>query len=102
MAEKLLPIIYSTRAIANSLTIREFILFKFTQREVDNFYKMLATFEKIVVAFPEMYPKSTINSRSRKAVLSRQLSVFYIVYKDQISIVGMIDNRMGYDKYPKI
>jgi hypothetical protein len=100
MAEKVLPIIYSHRAIENSLTIKEFILFKFTQKEVDNFYKMLETFERVVVAFPEMYPKSTTSSKSRKAVLSKQLSVFYIAYKNQISIVAMIDNRMDYDKWP--
>jgi hypothetical protein len=54
MAEKIFPVIYSARAIANSLSIKNFILVKFTQREVDNFYKMLATFERVVSAFPEI------------------------------------------------
>jgi plasmid stabilization system protein ParE len=101
MAEELLPVIYSARAIANSLTIKNFLLYKFTQREVDNFYKMLERFGGVVSTFPEIYPKSTIRSKSRRAVLSKQLSVFYIVHENQVSVVGMIDNRMGYDKWPQ-
>jgi len=58
MVEGILPIIYSDRAIANSLGIKNFILAKFTQREVDNFYKMLATFEKVVLHFPTCIPKA--------------------------------------------
>ncbi|MGF7081128.1 hypothetical protein [Mucilaginibacter sp. UYCu711] len=76
MAEEILPVIYSDRAVANALTIKNFLLFKFTPREVKNFYKMLEKFEKIVSAFPEIYPKSIINSKARRAVLSKQLSVF--------------------------
>lgn len=56
---------------------------------------MLATFEKVVSLFPDIYPKSTINLKVRRAVLSKQLSVFYIIYEDQVSVVGIIDNRKG-------
>ncbi|MES2376340.1 MAG: hypothetical protein V4553_07170 [Bacteroidota bacterium] len=101
MAEEISPIVYSDRAIANSLTIKNFLLLKFTQREVNNFYKMLEKFGEVVSVFPEIYPKSIINSKARRAVLSKQLSVFYIVYEKQVSVVGIIDNRMGYDKWPR-
>ncbi|MFD2144582.1 hypothetical protein [Mucilaginibacter antarcticus] len=100
MAEKILPVIYSDRAISNSLIIKKFLLSKFTPKEVNAFYEMLNKFEQIVSVFPEIYPKSAIKSKARRAVLSKQLSVFYILYKEQISVVGIVDNRMGYDKWP--
>jgi plasmid stabilization system protein ParE len=102
MVEEILPVIYTDRANANSLTIKNFILIKFTQKEVDNFYKMLATFERVVSAFPEIYPLSTENQEVHRAVLSKQLSVFYTIIDNEILVIGMIDNRMGYDKWPKI
>jgi plasmid stabilization system protein ParE len=102
MAEETLPVIYTSRGIADSLTIKNFILIKFTQREVDNFYKMLETFERVVSSFPEIYPISSQNQDVRRAVLSKQLSVFYTIIDNEISVIGMIDNRMGYDKWPKL
>ena len=100
MAEEILSVIYTDKANADSLTIKNFILFKFTQREVDNFYKMLATFERIVSAFPEIYPLSTENQEIHRAVLSKQLSVFYSLSKDQINVIAVLDNRVGYSKWP--
>jgi len=100
MAEEILPVIYTNRAVANSLSIKNFILVKFTQREVDNFYKMLETFEKVVSAFPEIYPKSSQNQDVHRAVLSKNLSVFYTIINTEVSVIGMIDNRMDYDKWP--
>jgi hypothetical protein len=100
MAEKTLQIIYSERSIADSINIKNFILVKFTQKEVDNFYKMIETFEKVVSVFPELYPKSVKGENIHRAVLSKQLSVFYIILNDEISVIAMVDNRMDYDKWP--
>jgi plasmid stabilization system protein ParE len=100
MAEKTLPVIYTRQAVSNSITIKNFILVKFTEREVNNFYKMLETFERIVSVFPDIYPKSIKNQNVRRAVLSKQLSVFYKIKRDEISIIAMIDNRMDYTKWP--
>jgi hypothetical protein len=101
MADEILPVVYTDRAIANSLSVQNFILIKFTQREVDNFYKMLASFERTVSAFPEIYPLAAKNQEIRRAVLSKQLSVFYTIIYNEISVVGMIDNRMDTAKWPK-
>lgn len=100
MAE-ILPIIYTSRSLTDALIIKNFILVKFTQREVDNFYKMLATFEKVVVAFPQLYPKSNKSQDVRRAVLSKQLSVFYKDSGKGIFIVAILDNRMDTAKWPK-
>ncbi|WP_462228077.1 hypothetical protein [Mucilaginibacter sp.] len=62
---------------------------------------MLTSFEKTVSTFPEIYPLSTKNQEVRRAVLSKQLSVFYTIINNEILVIGMIDNRMDYAKWPK-
>ncbi|MDB5156470.1 MAG: hypothetical protein JWR50_1177 [Mucilaginibacter sp.] len=61
---------------------------------------MLENFEKVVSVFPEIYPKSVLSKNIHRAVLSKQLSVFYTVTGDEISVVGILDNRMDQDKWP--
>lgn len=99
MVEEPVPIHYTDRALTDAVTIKNFILVKFTQKEVENFYTLLKTFEKVVSVFPEMYPKSIKGDNIHRAVLSKQLSVFYIVIQDKISVLAMID-RMDYSKWP--
>jgi len=96
----LLPIYYTDRSVADLLNIKGYILKYFTQKEVNRLYVMLQSFEKVVAAFPELYPTSIKSNKIHRAVLSKQLSVFYRVSKDKISVVAIIDNRMSYAKWP--
>jgi plasmid stabilization system protein ParE len=101
MAKDTLPVIsFSTRALANAETIKNYLLYKFTQREVNKFYELLGIFENIIVKFPQLYPKSSINSKVHRAVLSKQLSIFYITTKNKITVVAILDNRMSGAKWP--
>ncbi|ASU35813.1 Plasmid stabilization system protein ParE [Mucilaginibacter xinganensis] len=76
MDENSLKILYTNRAESDAITIKNYLLHKFTQREVDNFYEILIIFENIVCAFPKLYPKSIKGKNIHRAVLSKQLSVF--------------------------
>ena len=71
----------------------------FTEKEVSSFYQTLQEFEKIVSLFPNLYPESK-KRRVRRAVLSRELSVYYAIKKNNILIVAIFDNR--WDKATKI
>jgi hypothetical protein len=102
MADKILPkIIYSKRSLANIRAIRDYLLYKFTQKEVDNLYSMLGDFENVVAIFPELYPLIVNSRKMRRAVLSKQLSVFYTFSNDTLSIAAIFDNRMDNSKWPK-
>lgn len=79
MPEIYLEIFYSPRAHRNAADIKNYILYYFTQREVNSFLKLLNKFEKNVCVFPLLYRKSSRNSKIHRAILSKQLSVFYIV-----------------------
>ncbi len=101
MAEKQrVSVDWTNRSLSDSLTIKDYLQEKFSQREIDNFYKLLEAFEKIISSFPTLYPKSVKNKKAHRAVLSKQLSVFYSISKDQITVIAVLDNRMGYSKWP--
>ena len=97
---QVLPIYYTDRAVSGLIGIKEYLLKHFTQREVGRFYTMLRSFEKVVSVFPELYPVSARNEEIHRAVLSKQLSVFYRVSKSEILVIAIIDNRMDYSNWP--
>lgn len=97
---KIYPVYWSERSLAGSLLIKEYLQRKFSQKEIDNFYRMLGVFEKLVSTFPQLYPKSLKNKKVHRAVLSKQLSVFYTFSKKTITVIAVLDNRVSYSQWP--
>lgn len=93
-------LIWTPKATTNTITIKGYLFAKFTQREIDNFYALLISFEKLVVIFPEMYPATSKNKQIRRAVLSKQLSVFYKQINTRIFVIAVLDKRMDVSKWP--
>ncbi|OOQ58877.1 type II toxin-antitoxin system RelE/ParE family toxin [Mucilaginibacter pedocola] len=100
MSDELFEVRYSDEAIEDSINISDFILLNFTEREVRNFHILIERFEKVVASFPLMFPKSELNSEIHRAVLSKPLSVFYAVADNVVLVIGMVDNRVDYTKWP--
>lgn len=101
MPEKVLfSILYTKRSDADAIAIKNYPLYKFTQKEVDKFYNLLQIFENVVAVFPELYPQSSKGKNIHRAVLSKQLSVFYKISGDKIYVLAILDNRMDYTKWP--
>jgi plasmid stabilization system protein ParE len=96
----MLIVVYTKRAIRQSEIIKRYLSEKFTQREVDHFYALLNDFENVIVEFPELFRKSSTNSQLHRAVLSKQLSVFYRHSKHEITVMGILDNRMNPKRWP--
>jgi plasmid stabilization system protein ParE len=84
---------YTKRADADAIIIKNYLLYKFTQKEVDHFYQLLETFEKVILVFPELYKLSIHSKTIHKAVLSKQLSIFYRISKNRITINAILDSR---------
>jgi hypothetical protein len=100
MAETNLLIVWTDRSLSDTRIIRDYLQYHFTQREIDNFYTFLESFEKIVSIFPQLYPQTNKNSGVRRAVLSKQLAVFYSLEKGVITVIAVLDNRMSDSKWP--
>ncbi len=93
MAEKKRLIVeYSAQSLDNAIEIATYLRNNFTQKEIDDFYRSLSDFEKTVSLFPTLYPKSP-KMKVRRAVLSKFLSVYYMIRKNKIAIVAILDNR---------
>jgi F0F1-type ATP synthase delta subunit len=93
MAEKkILTGEYSNQASENAKEIVNYVRKNFSDKEITNFYKVLTDFEKIIILYPTIYSESK-RKKVRKAVLSKVLSVYYLVKKKNISIVAILDNR---------
>jgi plasmid stabilization system protein ParE len=100
MAEKKKLIVeYSQQSLENAREIVYYLQKKFTEKEVNSFYKALNDFEKIIVFYPTLYSESK-KKRVRRAVLSKVLSVYYSINKNKISIIAIFDNR--WDETSKI
>ena len=93
MSEKKKRIVeYSNQSIDNAKEIVFYLKTRFAKKELDNFFKSLIIFEKIVIFYPNIYPASQ-KKRIRRAALSKVLSVYYSVTKNSISIISIFDNR---------
>ena len=93
-------IVYTKRSNTDAIAIKNYLLYKFTQKEVARFYRLLQIFESVVIVFPELYPLSSKGKGVHRAVLSKQLSVFYKIGQNEIAVVAILDNRVDYSKWP--
>jgi len=94
-----LKIRWTSQSLFQASLIKQYLLRKFSQVEVDNFYILLSTFEKAVVVFPKLYPETKNKIKIRRAVLSKELSVFYRIYKSQIDVLAVLDNRSDLEAF---
>jgi len=87
-----LDVVWTNNSILGSIAIKKYLLAKFSNKEVTVFHSLLKTFESAVSFFPELYPVS--KKKIRRAVLNKNLSVFYRQNKNQIEVLAVLDNRM--------
>ena len=90
---KSLPVVWTSFALENALRIKNYIQVKFSMNEVDAFIHLLTSFEMAVSVYPNLYPASIARKDIRRAVLNKNLSVFYRVSKERIEVLFVQDNR---------
>ena len=95
-----LRIHYSENALANIREIKQYLLYHFTQREVENMYSLLYDFEDVVKVFPDLFPLIINSKKMRRAVMNKKLSVYYTYSKNAISIASVLDNRVSTSRWP--
>lgn len=93
MSNNNLAVVWSPLAIRQYLSIKEYLLLKFTSKELIQFNLILRQFEMVVQKYPDAYPKTNFKRNLRRAVLNKVVSVFYREIHDEIQIVAIYDNR---------
>ena len=90
---KTLSVEWTERSLNNASEISNWILNKFSQKEVNKFGKFLRDFEKIISQFPDMFPESKVKAGFYQAVVHKNLSIYYTIGKGKITVIAMRDNR---------
>ncbi len=91
-------VFWSAEAIINLESILDYLQRRWTQREVDKFKNQLGKQLNLIISNPKLFPISDYNPRLRKAVLSKQTSIFYEVSENRINVVYIFDNRQDIQK----
>jgi plasmid stabilization system protein ParE len=91
-------IFWTNEAINNLEEILDYLIKNWSQREVDNFKKTMAKQIQLIQRFPQMFPVSDYNQKLRKAVLSKQTTLFYEVKDNIIYLVFLFVNYQDVNK----
>jgi len=91
-------IFWTDEAINNLEDILDYLLKNWTQREVDNFKSRLSKQIRLIEQNPNLFPISKYNSRLRRAVLSKQTTVFYEVSGQIIYLVYLFNTKQAIER----
>ncbi len=83
---------WTKEAIDNLEEILDYLIANWTEKEVYNFKKKLSKQIELIQQFPKMFPKSTFAPHLRKAVLSKQTTIFYELDGNMIYLVYLFVN----------
>ena len=89
---------WSEESLRNLDEIIEDIQFKWTEKEVNNFKDKLSHQLDLIIQNPLMFPASKKHSRLRKAVLSKQTTIFYEIHEEPIYLAYIHLNKRILDK----
>lgn len=84
---------WTDEALRNLDEIIDYLEYKWTTKEVDSFKLKLSKLLDFILQNPKMFPVSNYVPRLRKAVLSKQTSVFYELKDNYIYIAYMFVNK---------
>lgn len=98
---KKLTVFWTNETFRNASSIKTYLEENFSEKEVERFYSVLSSFEEVISIFPKLYPQTNKKNKIRRAVLSKELSAFYRISKDQIEVLAILDNRQDLSKWIK-
>lgn len=84
---------WSREAIRNLENILEYLQENWSEKVVLNFKEILSKQLDIICRFPFIFPRSEYKKRLRKAVLTKQTTIYYEVKSNEILIVYIFANK---------
>jgi plasmid stabilization system protein ParE len=86
-------IFWSEEALSNLEEILDYLNERWTQKEINKFKNKLNKQLEIISRFPTVFPISNHHPNLRKAVLSKQTTIFYKIQDNIIYLAYLFDNR---------
>ncbi|KKM95218.1 hypothetical protein LCGC14_1190430 [marine sediment metagenome] len=84
---------WTQRSLLNAISIKKYLIKKFSSKEVSKFEILLKQFELTVSNFPTLYPESQSQTLLRRAVIHKNTTVYYIFDRNKVTVIAMKDNR---------
>lgn len=84
---------WTKRSLQNALSIKDYLVKKFSKKELLKFETLLKQFELTISNFPTLYPESQSQKLLRRAVIHKNTTVYYIFDKQKVIVVAMKDSR---------
>ena len=94
-------LIWSEEALNNLKDIIGYLENKWTQREIKKFARLLEKHLDLIKDNPKLFPESELSNGFRRAVISKQVSLFYQIDNQAVHIVSVFDNRQNPFKLKK-
>ncbi len=88
-------IFWTDEAINNLEDILDYLRTRWANREIENFKKRLSKQIDLIEQNPKLFPISQFNPRLRKAVLSKQTTIFYEISGYSIYLVYLFNNKQA-------
>lgn len=89
---------WSEESIKDLEKILDYIFKNWSERIVNKFKKKLSRQLDLILQNPLMFPISAYHPKLRKAVLSKQTSIFYEVKDNSIYIVHIFVNKQNIER----
>ncbi len=84
---------WSDRAIFDLQNIIDYLLYKWTEKEVRNFVRKLDKRLELISINPRIFPKTNKRKNVRRSVLTKHTVIYYETSTDTIKIVTLFDPR---------
>ena len=91
-------IFWTEEAVQNLEKIIDYLFTNWTHKEVENFKSKLSKQIDLIEKNPRMFPISPFQPRLRKAVLSKQTSIFYEIDDNVIYIAYVFVNHQNTER----
>lgn len=88
-------IIWSEEALNNLKRIITYLEKQWTKREITKFARLLDKNITLIKENPQIFPRSEIGKGFRRAVISKQVSIFYMINDHTVNIISVFDNRQN-------
>ena len=84
---------WTERATFDLQNIIDYLLYKWTEREVKNFVRKLDKRLELISVNPRLFPKTSKRRNVRRSVLTKHTIIYYETSTDTIRIVTLFDPR---------
>ncbi len=91
-------LIWSDEALNNLKCILDYLEGRWTKKEITRFVRLLDKHLLLIKENPFLFPKSKNSTEYRKAVISKQVSLYYKISNNEIYLITLFDNRQNPQK----